>query len=407
MPRITQGMLVSNYLINTNRNLNNMQNMQSQLSTGKEISKPSENPFKATRIMQLYTEIDSNKQFNENIKDTSNWLDATDTALGQAQNILARIRELQVSVGNGTYKENERVAIQVEIKQKSEELIQVLNTNFDGSYIFGGTKSETKPVTLGANGEIRYSDKDGNAIYEVTSGARTDFTSSVIENTGKTAKVSSVLSMTAAGIQVSLSDGSTPITFDNTGYSPAASVAAWTAAGFSSADFDKVSAIASNASSSLSQISSDLKTEVSEGVLLDYNISANEVLEYAPGKSVTDLLKNIINNLQPEGSMITNLDGTTGVSDPSKVSGQLLTEMDKMISNLLNKRSKVGVLSNRMESSQIRNEADNESMTNILSKTEDIDYAEKMMEYSVLQTVYQASLQVSGKVLPLTIMNYL
>lgn len=410
MSRVTQHMLVSNYLLNTNRNLSNMQNLQSQLSTGKEISKPSQNPYKATRIMQLYTEMDSNKQFNENIKDSSNWLDATDTALGQAQNILARIRELQVSAGNGTYKENERIAIQVEIKQKSEEFIQVFNTNFDGAYIFGGTKSETKPITKGVNGEIRYSDKDGNAIYKVAGGTKIDFTSTKIVNLTNTTNVDSAINSAAPNNTViSLSNGHV-ITFDNSGFNSASNSASktqWLIDGFTQADFDSVVAATATASSSIDQIGSELKTEVSEGVLLGYNISASEVLEYGTGKSVTDVLNKIINNLEPKGTMITNIDGTVESSDPAKVSGELLTEMDKMISNLLNKRSKVGVLSNRMESSQNRNEADNESMTTILSKTEDIDFAEKMMQYSVLQTVYQASLQVSGKVLPVTLMNYL
>ena len=42
MTRITNGMLVSNYMTNTNRNLNNMQKLQNQLSSGKEISKVSD-----------------------------------------------------------------------------------------------------------------------------------------------------------------------------------------------------------------------------------------------------------------------------------------------------------------------------------------------------------------------------
>ena len=53
-----------------------------------------------------------------------------------------------------------------------------------------------------------------------------------------------------------------------------------------------------------------------------------------------------------------------------------------------------------------RNKASNESMTKVLSKTEDIYYAEKYMEYAVLQQVYQASLQISGRILPMTLMDY-
>lgn len=411
MARVTQNMLVANYLINSNRNLYNMQNVQTQLSTGKEISKPSQNPYKATRIMQLYSDMDTNKQFNENIKDASNWLDATDTALGQAENIFARIRELQVSVGNGTYKESERTAIQVEIKQKTQEFMQVLNTNFDGAYIFGGTKSQSKPITQDGAGNIRYADKDGNALYKTAGGVGVDFTSTEIKNTAGsgTIKVNNAV-VGSANTVIKFSDDSV-LSYDNTKtYTDPANgafVAAWVGKGFTQADFDKMESITSTASSAIDQISSGVKTEVSQGVVLDYNISANEILDYGDGKSVTDVLNKIINNLQPQGTMITNLDGTSEPADPLKVSGSLLTEMDKIINNLLNKRAKAGVLSNRMESSQTRNEADNENMTNILSKTEDVDYAEKMMEYSVLQTVYQASLQVSGKILPLTIMNYL
>lgn len=92
MARVTNAMLSSNYLTNMNRNLRNMQVLQSQLASGKAINKPSDDPYKASRTMQLYSEIDSNKQFNENIKDISNWLDTTDTALNQAGNVFGRIR---------------------------------------------------------------------------------------------------------------------------------------------------------------------------------------------------------------------------------------------------------------------------------------------------------------------------
>ena len=123
MARITNSMLSSNYLSNMNRNLNNMQTLQTQLSSGKEISRPSDNPYKASRTMRLYSEIDANKQYNENIKDITNWLDTTDTALGQAGNLFSRVRELEVSAGNGAYENDERTAIQDEIKQKVTRII--------------------------------------------------------------------------------------------------------------------------------------------------------------------------------------------------------------------------------------------------------------------------------------------
>ena len=49
--RVTNRMLANNYLRNMNKNLTNMQTLNRQLSTGKEISRPSDNPYKTARSM--------------------------------------------------------------------------------------------------------------------------------------------------------------------------------------------------------------------------------------------------------------------------------------------------------------------------------------------------------------------
>jgi flagellar hook-associated protein 3 len=309
-------MLAANYMTNMGRNLRNMQTIQSQLSSGKEISRPSDDPYKASRTMQLYTEIDANKQFNENIKDVSNWLDTTDTALDQTGKLFSRVRELLVSAGNASYGTDEKKAVQDEIKQKVLELSQILNTNFDGAYIFGGTKSTSKPVMVDSSGTIQYADKTG-ALASAT---------------------------------------------------------------------DK------------SQIGSALNVEVSQGVLINYNKTAVDVLEYkdktGASQTVAGTLNSIITNLGPSG-------------DISQVTGNGLTQVDAIIQNLLQKRSEVGAMTNRMESAQSKNEDENLNMTDILSKTEDIDFTEKMMQYSTMQTIYMAALQTSAKILPATILDYL
>ncbi len=73
------------------------------MTSGKQINKPSDDPVKASRIMQMNSDIDANKQYNTNIKNTTNWLDTTDTALEQVGDVIARIEELLVSSGNGAY----------------------------------------------------------------------------------------------------------------------------------------------------------------------------------------------------------------------------------------------------------------------------------------------------------------
>ena len=322
--RITSNMLTSDYLRNMQRNLTNMKTLQNQLASGKQIQRPSDNPYIASRSMQLNAEMSANKQYNENIKDTSNWLDTTDTALSQMGNVFGRIETLLVNAGNGTYGQDERTSIQDEIKEKVNELSQVLNTSFDGSYIFGGTKTESKPTTV-VNGVLQYADKDGNGIgnNSTTNIASTD---------------------------------------------------------------------------TYKQINSDLQVDISQGVKTNYNTTATDVLEFKDkdGNSinVSGLLSKIITDLGSSGST-------------SDLISSDLKNIQSVTANLLQKRSEVGTFQNRMDSAQQNNEAQNYNMTDILSKTEDIDLADTTMQYSLMQTVYTASLQTSAKILPMTILNYL
>ena len=422
MTRVTPSMLSANYLTNMRKNLSNMQKIQSQLSTGKEISKPSDNPYKVSRTMQLYTEIDANKQFNENIKDVSNWLDATDTGLDQINNILARTRELQVKAGNGTYKQEEHLALQSEIKEKVNQLADVLNSNFDGAYIFGGTKSTSKPVVVDDNGQIQYADKNGDPLFPIKDSVTGNSIKSIIKNekTGiATVKYTDVSILPPATPEKTAFINVTPpappalpITEEQmlknglNAIMPALVPTIFSSSTTINQACDSYKLIQG-------QINGDLNVEVSQGVFINYNRTAVNVLEYKDSSnntnSVSELLNNIIYNLNdPQAKdQFGALLYTNPTPDVSKVSGEYLTQMDSAISNLLQRRSEVGAMSNRASSAEANNDKQNEGMTDILSKTEDIDFTEKMMQYSMLQTVYTASLQVSAKVLPMTILNYL
>lgn len=342
MQRITNSMMTSKFLSNMKRNLNNMSTLQNQLASGKEILRTSQNPFAATRNKQLANQISDNEQYNANIKDTSNWLDTTDTALAQAGNVMARIKELMVKAGNGAYSEDEISTIKNEVVEKSKELAQIMNTTFDGAYIFGGTKGTSKPVTVDSNGNLAYADKNGNGF------------------------------------------GNPAIPDVSTGN-------------------DKTNAE--------SQLSTSLKTEISQGVVVEYNKTATDIFEF------TDTKLGDINVMNEISTLISNLgkmsDKTGATTDAEKeaalnyVNGEGLAKMDSIVQNLLANRAQVGTMQNRMESAMETNEDQNYNMTDILSSSEDIDFTEKTMEYAVMQTVYTASLQTSSKVLMNTIMDYI
>lgn len=328
--RVTNSMMSTSFLRDLGRNQENLKTLNNQLTSGKEIRRPSDNPFKVARAMQLHSDMGVNKQYNENIKDTSNWLETTDVALEQLNNSFQRIRELMVSSGNAAYGPDEKRAIKDEINEKVNEISQILNTSFDGKYLFAGTKVNSKPVNImqdpvTSNNLLNLSGRDGEFL-------RLDSKDIDIQN-------------------------------------------------------------------QISMISTKLKVEITQGVTMDYSVSATDLLVFKGKKddiNVMDLLSEITNNLDSNDTV-----------KLSRIINENLKTMDEVMANINKVRAEVGAKMNRMESAQDQNEEQNFNIKDILSQTEDIDFAEKTMEVAVAQSVYMASLQTSARILQPTLLDFL
>lgn len=155
---------------NLNRNLAAMQKLQNQLSSGKVVTRPSEDPLLVSKIMDLRNTISTNEQYNRTITDTIGWVDTQDGALQGAISTVQRIRELVIYGANGTLSNDDRNAIAEEVKVKVGELADVLNTNFDGRYIFSGTKTTDKPFTP----DLKYQGNNNNINREISTGVEVE-----------------------------------------------------------------------------------------------------------------------------------------------------------------------------------------------------------------------------------------
>jgi len=140
--RITNNMLIDNMMANLNRNLNRVSNYQNQLSTGKKISLPSDDPIIASRALKLRTDVAEIQQFKRNVNDATSWMEITETTLKQIGDVMQRIRELTVDVSNGTKTQDDMDKTKVEIEQLKTQLINLANTTYSGRYIFSGFKTD-------------------------------------------------------------------------------------------------------------------------------------------------------------------------------------------------------------------------------------------------------------------------
>ncbi len=321
--RITNGMSQKNFNYNLHKNLTRMSKIDEQLNTGKEINRLSDDPAKAAKIVRLKNDIAKNAQYHKNIVDATNHLDVTDKSLEQVTDSLQKMRELLVNAGNATYGSEERAALKEEMSQIVSKMGDVMNTTFGGKYIFGGERSDKKPIdnskdVISGNVKLSYNGKDGQAITDVEK----------------------------------------------------------------------------------NQINKNLKLEISTGVTIDYGVNAVEVFEFQ------DKDGNDINLMETFDEILTNID-STDQDQYKELMTKNLEEIDSALQNVLSIRGEIGAKQNRMEDALDRNEEEKFNIKEILSSIEDIDFAEKTIEYVTASTMYNASLQASSKIMQPTLIDYL
>src|ERR1700754_2797670 len=94
--RITTSMIQRNVLADLNSLSEKVARTQSKASSGKEITRPSDDPFNTARAMGLRQTMDANDQYKRNIDDAMGWQDATESALGSMNDFLDRAQALVV-----------------------------------------------------------------------------------------------------------------------------------------------------------------------------------------------------------------------------------------------------------------------------------------------------------------------
>ncbi|EPY2305659.1 flagellar hook-associated protein FlgL [Clostridium sporogenes] len=383
--RITNNMMANSFMTDMNNNLENLDRIRQQLTSGKNFSKPSHDPAGVIRSMQLYSGIDANKQYNKNISNVINWLDVTDTALDQVGKQLGKIRDKLEEAGNPGFGETERKALKDEVNGIIASMSQTLNTTFDGKYIFSGTRVTSKPTGIEKN------DKNNELVY-----LKNDQSVLLLDDTLKAISAAEKLSGKSINeIRDSeLLDFKSLVNKDPSTLTPEEKI-----------KVDKLSSEEIDALKNLSdedlkhlgeynQMNAKLKAEISEGVVMEYNVTATEILQ--GGGDLRQFLENIVKHLESDDP-----------NEINKLYGDDLGNIDKALDNVLRIRAEVGAKQNRMDAAKEMNKETNFNMTEILSNIEDVNLVEKNMEYAILQSVYISSLQTSAKVLQPTLMDYL
>ena len=121
---------------------------QEQLSTGKQITKPSDEPDKASLVTRLESEIARQKSYQESIKAIEIRRKAEETALNSTSDVMFRMKELSVQAANDTLGAADRKTIALEMTELRNQILSLANSqDSNGNYLFAGSRVSQMPFS--------------------------------------------------------------------------------------------------------------------------------------------------------------------------------------------------------------------------------------------------------------------
>jgi flagellar hook-associated protein 3 FlgL len=153
--RITTEMASASTLNNINSALQSLQRSSDELSSGKRILEPSDDPYGTSHVIDLESQIEGLGSYGKAVSDGVAWNQASEGAMGNINEILQHVRELLIEASNGTNNKGDLENIGGEITQLTEAIKQDANTQYAGQYVFSGTDTTTPPYQAGAEDEFQ------------------------------------------------------------------------------------------------------------------------------------------------------------------------------------------------------------------------------------------------------------
>ena len=158
--RITNNMIMNNAKVNINGNKVAVDAGDTQMTTQKKISRPSDDPVIAVRSLRLQTQLSKVDQYlNKNITDAESWMDITESALNNTVSCLTRLKELTNQGANDINNENDRKSILQELKQLQEAIFSEGNADCAGRTVFTGYRTDKN---------LCFTSDDVNSKYNIT-----------------------------------------------------------------------------------------------------------------------------------------------------------------------------------------------------------------------------------------------
>jgi flagellar hook-associated protein 3 FlgL len=373
-----------------------------QLSTGKQINSPSDNPIGAANVASLGTTVSQLNQYQSNQNEAELQLNQADSTLSSLVNLVQDAQQRLIQAGDASYSDSQRAALAQGLQGDLSQMVGLANgSDGQGGYLFAGSQQSAPPFSQTGNNvtytgdsvlqsvqvsqnrqlQIKFSGDDifqkmrpGNGAF-VTAASATNTGSGVIDP-GSVANPSA-------------------LTGDNYAISFAVSGSTTT---YQVQDTTKNTSVASGTYTSPTTVAFDgLQVQLTGAPA---NGDSFTVAPAAYQSLFTTMSKAIVALQQPADTPAATAQLQTSL-------GSSLASMGQALDHVTLKQAEVGDQLQQLSSYSTLNSDRTLQANSALSSIQDLDYAKAASLMAQQQTTYQAALQSYSAVSKLSLFNYL
>ena len=403
-----------------------IQNLQSKISSGKNILAASDNPIGSVELSGMKTVKGQLDQFIKNTDNSKSRLLSVDANLENLTAIMIRANELMIQGSSDVLGPSDRQAIAIEINEMKKEALGIANQqDSSGAYFFSGYKTKIKPFTEDINGLVKYNGDRGVSSLAISESMMVETTldggsvfGNVKNNTGKAISIFSMLenmsySLGTAAQAVEAAEAPTNAEiqltnnnlgtwkFDITGNGGTASISVELSGDDPSDLINQINIANIGITASLSDTAGKIKlTSTQEGLIKINNLEIEGIsgAQETPSSFIT------LNVTDPSGNIM-------GKSQTLYDTNQLATAQLDIISDsqlhIANFRGKVGARLNLLDRHAEALSIRDISIQKDISKLNDADLAELVTNLQSMLTSLQAGQQAFVKISNLNLFEFI
>ncbi len=407
MIRISTQMITERSISSMLKQQNSVSDTQLQLSTGRRVLVPSDDPASAARVMGLNGAVDTLAQYQNNIDRLTARLETEEGSLEGAANLLQRVRELTVQGNNDVLAKMDKAAIAVEIRQLRDQIFSMSNAqDSGGEYVFAGYQSNTRPFSYSA-GAYTYNGDSGQRELQIASDRTVadgdnGFNTFMNVATGPITTVNVIAPTDPAPAAITAGD----ITIDGGNGNGAISIGALP--------------LAANPTDRTTQLLNAINAISGETGVTAVNATATTLTLTAVGgtgvtvaiagtatTANTGLSSTTTAPVTSKRSIFETLDQLATELEAGNSVTRYITDVQLALDNIIEVRTTVGGRLNAIEEQQTVNEDLKLILETHRSEEQDLDYAETIARFESQMTALQAAQQAYVKVKGLSLFNYL